>query len=218
MNAVAYPDRLAHPATQLWVELRFASRPLDLGEIVLAVRSRVLVRVAAIHRTLSDWARAGFVEVSGRPHAYQLTAEARRLPDPPSAAEESAPIRAVWNENRGPRQRLWSAMRVLKRFDLVTLRMSADVTELRAKEFLRNMVRAGYLREVPPASAAAPAFWAIGARHCGPLPPVVRYRLINGRPVLRVIDRNDHTVIDVPIRAKALRDRSSEPTQAGGEG
>ena len=218
MNAIAFPDRLLHPSTQVWVELRFAARPLGLGEIVLAVRRQVTVRVGTVHRTLRRWVQAGLVEIIGKPEAYQMTAQARRLPDPPLPDYGTETVRDGWTEHRGPRQRLWTAMRVLKRFDLVTLRMSADVTEPRAKEFLRNMVRAGYLREMPPTSPMASAGWAIGPRQCGPLSPIVRYRMVDGRPFLRVVDRNDGTVIDVPIRPKALRDRLFLPPQHGGEG
>lgn len=118
-----------------------------------------------------------------------------------------------WPRNGTPRARLWMAMRVLKRFDMVQLCMAADVTPDRAKDFLRNMVRTDYLRQQ--VGAHGVVNWIKGGQPWGPMPPRVEHLRIDGRSYLRVTDRNYAIVTDVLLRAHH-QDRLSLPTMDGG--
>lgn len=223
MTAAAHDHvrrRIANATIQTWVELRFAKAPLTFADIYFAVRERTpMVSSRTMWSNLQTWARAGFILMAERPIQFAIIESARGCIDPPPAS--IAPRGRICQ--RSPRQRLWTAMRVLKRFDLVQLRLAADVSVPRAKDFLRTMTRAGYLRII--ASPSTHLSWALGARHCGPLPPAVHHLRIDGMPIMRVTDRNDGTVIDVPLRPhwpdrrRPDRRKSSETQPlAGGEG
>ncbi len=190
-------SRMADPMIQTWIELRFAIRPLTLADIIFAVRQRCEVSARAVIDAIDSWMTRGFVEpVPVRPAAFVMASSGKVLSDPPPLAECYRPRRPL--PPRSPRQRLWTAMRVLKRFDLVTLTMAADVSEQCAKTFLRTMTRASYLREVVLPTGCVS--WVAGSRPWGPQPPVVKHVRIDRRPVQRVIDRNDGTVIDLALR------------------
>lgn len=213
MNALA--TRLADPAVQTWVELRFARTPLSIADILFAVRRRCEVKVRTVIDAVDGWTRAGLVERIGSPASYSMAFDARRLADPPAPpAPAVRPPRSI--PQRSPRQRLWTAMRVLKRFDLVTITMSADVSERCALDFLRTMTRASYLRSIDLPGQTRGTTWVQGARPWGPLPPTVRHLRVAGGTVLRVTDRNDGFTIDLPLRPHRP-DRDNCPDQTGGE-
>jgi len=131
---------------------------------------------------------------------------------PAAAASRTAPSAYCWPRTGTPRARLWAAMRVLKRFGFVELRLAADVSQARAQDFLRIMTRAGYLIRVD--KAFSPPVWSQGERKWGPLPPRVEYLRVANRPVMRVTDRNTAEVVDVPQRPHGP-DRAV-PTADGG--
>lgn len=219
MSAIAaaspLAQRLSDPVIQAWVELRFAKTPLSFGALVLAVCERCgPVRAGHLWCQLKHWLSAGFVEARGHPVHYAMADTAKAHSSPPPAPVRRAPRH--WTERRTPRQRLWSAMRVLKRFDLVQLRIAADVTEANAKNFLRIMTRAGYCH-ITPAAMSGHLSWALGPRHCGPLPPAVHYLRGPCTSIMRVTDRNDGTIVDVPQRLHWPARSESQPL-AGGEG
>ncbi|MEQ1688371.1 MAG: hypothetical protein ABL874_07340 [Sphingopyxis sp.] len=191
--------RITHAPTQAWVELRFAKAPLTFADIYFAVRGRApSITSPTLWTHLRAWMRGGFVRASGHPVHYAMADNARAMAGPPAITR----VRKTrhWTERRTARQRLWSAMRVLKRFDLVQLRLAADVSEPRAKDFLRIMTRAGYLRSDIGVGQIIPT-WARGTRGWGPLAPSSFRLIVEGRPVMRVTDHNDGAVIDLPLRA-----------------
>lgn len=205
--------RLADPGLQAWVTLRFAPEPLSLADIVADVAARLIVPIAGrlrdIIRAIDEWVAADLVQMVGKPAMYAMAAGVRGRSNPPSSGPRSA---THWTMRRTVRQRLWTAMRILKRFDLITLHLAADVSEAQARRFVSTMVRAGYLRPALPAGPM-PA-WVAGARPWGPVAPSLQYQLRDGRSVLILTDRNDGTQIPLPSRWS----RSLDHTTDGGVG
>lgn len=206
--------RLADPTLQTWIELRFAREPLSIADILFAVRTRCEASVRTVVVAVDSWTRQGWIEQHGRPAIYTMVAFARHHANPPPLAAVPRAPRPI--APRSPRQRLWTAMRVLKRFDLVTITMAADVSERTALDFLRTMTRASYLRSVVLPTAAGTT-WVQGARPWGPLPPTIRHLRIASGTILRVTDRNDGVSIDLPLRAHRP-ERSAGADDLGGEG
>lgn len=196
MSALAHsaPDRLTDPLIQTWVELRFAQAPLTAAAIVLAVRQRTGADLRQIMGAVDGWVRAGLVTVDQA--TYAMTDIARRRSSPPPVDHRSAPPRH-WTQRRPARQRLWTAARILRSFDIVTLRRSADVVEARARDFIRIFERAGYLRRGLTATGQLHWTWARGV---GPQAPVVRRVVEHDRTIQRVVDRNDGGIIDIVTR------------------
>ena len=214
--------RLADPTIQTWVELRYATRPLTLSEIADGVRRRCATTLREILAAIDAWVSRGLVAATGRPVAYAMAATAKADPNPPIQSVDAAPR---YHPKRAPRERLWSAMRVLKRFDLVTITMAADVSESRAKDFLRTMTRAGYLRSVVLPTGQGLTTWVSGGRTWGPLPPQITRMMVDGRSIERVTDRNDGTIVDIPLRMHRpdrvgliAGDGSESALEARGEG
>lgn len=190
--ASGFGQRTADPRIQTWVELRFAHAPLTMAEILFAVRDRAsTVTLGLVDQLLLGWHRMGLIERKGRPVAWAMVSEAKRQSNPPELPP-AAPRH--WTERRGPRARMWTAMRVLKRFDLVQLTLSADVPEPLAKQFLSVMERAGYVRRQGDR-------WAQGARPWGPKPPAVTYMRLDEHTVMRVRDRNSDVVFDIRLHS-----------------
>lgn len=204
MNMIAistFGQRTADPQIQTWVELRFASRPMTMGEILLAVRNRASgVTLGLVDQLLTGWHRLGLIERSGKPVTWAMCDKVKRQSNPPEQLPSAV---RHWTERRGPRSRMWTAMRVLKGFDLVQLTMSADVTEPVAKQFLSIMERAGYL-------ARTDNGWRAGPRAWGPRHPAIQYQRMADHTVMRIRDRNSGETFDVRLRGGSPFD--------GGEG
>lgn len=213
--AMARASRLTDGRTQAWIELRFARSALTVAELHGLVSARARASERQVYGWVLQWAADGHLVAQGKPCAYRMTEQASRLADPPVRPRKPRAEPKHWTERRPPRHRLWSAMRVLKRFDMVTLSLSADTNEARTRDFLRIVERAGYVRAVAVPSGAPR--WATGARHLGPKPPRVENLRIAGRPVMRVTDRNDGSVVDVLLRPHR-QDRLALEGDVGGEG
>lgn len=190
--ASAFGNRVADPRVQTWVELRFAQQPMTMGEIVLAVRDRAsTATLGLIDQLLVGWHRLGLVERTSRPVLWSMTSAAKGQSNPPEQLPRTV---QHWTERRGPRSRMWTAMRVLKRFDLVQLKLAADVSEPVAKQFLSIMERAGYLTRTG-------SCWREGTRPWGPKHPAIQYQRLADHSVMRIRDRNSGEEFDVRLRS-----------------
>ena len=189
---VASPIR--HP---LWAALRAREEPASVPELAAAIGATN----AAIAWRLSRWTQAGLLtaikppanEVRGacpsndqQRTRYFMPTDARVHLAPPSLDQ----ARRV-SPKRSGRAAMWRAIRVLKRFDLVQLCMTAEVTESSAKVYVSALLRAGLLvREVRGKAATGQrSLYALVGRS-GPQPPVVSQRREQGRTIAIVTDPN----------------------------
>lgn len=197
MNAIQPPyvaRRLTDPHVQVWVTLRFAPHPLSIADILADVRPRAPMLRHSLSALLARWCQAGHVErVGQRPVRYLMTVSSRQFADPPVIAREPA----HWTQAKPARQRLWAAARVMRSFDIVMLRMAADVRMERAADFIRILTRANYLRASTDTVGTTRWSWI---ERPGPLAPVVRRVDHDGLPHLYLIDRNTGARVTVPVR------------------
>ncbi|WP_370176283.1 hypothetical protein [Sphingobium abikonense] len=174
--------RMRNPELATWTILRFAQAPISLVDIVLANDGSGAPRrdlTATIHM-LDRWRGAGLIERIDKPESYIMHAQARTFRDPPVAGEAAREPKP-----RSARQRLWSAVRVMRKFDLVEICFAASVTSKIARRFLNELTRAGYLIRMDRLGDDHPR-WRL-VRPSGPNHPYLEYR---GRTIVALIDRN----------------------------
>lgn len=163
---------------KLWHILRSQEEPssvADLAHILGTDTPSVGVR-------LSRWTQCGFLLATKPynprdPNLYVMAETARRHPAPPNArATDHTAIRTS-----GP-ARMWRAIRVKKRFDLVELQVMAEVTASAARAYVSTLLRAGILRREVRGSARTGlrSVYALTGTF-GPLPPMIRRRPGVGR-------------------------------------
>lgn len=174
--------RMLDPERATWTHLRFAQAPVRLADLVLANDDAGAARPALADtiRLLDRWRGAGLIDRIEKPESYIMHAQARTFRDPPAVGETArAP------KPRSTRQRIWSAVRVMKRFDLVEICIAASVEKRTARRFLNQLTRAGYLCRTDRHGDDQPR-WRL-SRPSGPTHPGVEYA---GRTVVALIDRH----------------------------
>lgn len=182
MSFVSTP-RMHDPVLATWTILRFAQDPVSIADIILAnddARDLPRIPLADTLRLLDRWRGAGLIERTEKPEAYIMFAKARAFRDPPIVGAVPREPKA-----RSTRQRIWSAIRVMKCFDLVEICFAASVDPAAARRILNELTRAGYLARTDRPGDEHPR-WRI-SRRSGPLHPSVEY---DGRTVVALIDRN----------------------------
>lgn len=216
----AVPPRLKDPAQALWTELRFADAPVDeLDLLVGAVRHCEEARPTRgetfklLEKLLGRWVGARLVAVEpGRPPRYSLERNYVRMASPPALP---APARVNPLPRQTQRQRLWSAARVLRNFDLTTLLIAAEAKPIAARQMLSILERGGWLRRTATGwSTAASRRWGPVAPSWAPIDaPEGRF--------IRVTDNRDGSIIDLPVRRHRRprrQDISSQAALGGGVG
>jgi hypothetical protein len=173
--------RMRNPELATWTILRFAKAPVRLADIILANDAGVApVNLADTIHLLDRWRGAGLIDRIEKPESYIMHAEARNFRDPPAVGETArAP------KPRSTRQRIWSAVRVMKRFDLVEICFAASVKRPAARRVLNELTRAGYLVRTDKSDDDQPRWRLI--RPSGPRHPDVEYC---GRTTVALVDRN----------------------------
>lgn len=202
--------RLKDPAEALWAEMRWARGEIDYITLVRCALAHCGEKFAllgeasrAFDDILDDWVAREIVEAEGRRTRYRIVRKYLFLRSPPPAPNRQPPT-----IKRTQRQRLWSAMRVLRSFDLPTLLMASGASRRSAIELLGLLERAGWLRRVGNG-------WTLsGDRKWGPIAPIVsraadHVRLID--PVTR-----DITEINASRGQRARHSSSSTGAQVGG--
>lgn len=173
----------------LWKALRSAEQPLSVSELHCVTQAHP----NAIQLRLKRWERAGLVSVvSTSPRKFVMKATESQ---PPTMKANGTLVRRP-----NGRQRMWTAMRVLKRFDLPTLMMTAEVARRGAETYINQLARAGYLRMLARGNSMQ-GTWSIYllARRSGPRAPAVHHAPpADGRPsTITLIDRNDGSRHDI---------------------
>jgi hypothetical protein len=204
---------LTDPAQALWSELRFARGPIDLFTMLVGAMRHCEGAHAtrgdtyrALERQLGAWRDAGIVTAAGEPPAYSLERKYLRMASPPAL---SAPPRRNPFPKRTQRQRLWSAMKVLRNFDLPTLLMTAEASRQAAMDMIRVLERAGWLRETKTGWTTA------ASRTWGSVAPTYSHRAGKDGSFIRVTEPVSGAIVDLPIHPKALRDRRRESSAEG---
>jgi hypothetical protein len=194
-TAVCGPDRSAPPARApqdiLWTVLRHAGEPLSIADLV---RRSALDPVIAT-RWLRKWRQAGLLVPVGRQALLKLNGFAMRLAEPP-ADLPSKPLSQRFQPS-SPRQRIWTAIRVLKVFELPALMMAAEATIKMALNYLGDLVRAGYLERIDVRGAPHRKYRIV--LDTGPHHPSVSRVVIEGRPYTRVIDNNNSAQVHLAL-------------------
>lgn len=216
-SSYAVASRLKDPAQALWTELRFASEPVDeLDLLVGAVRhceDACPTRGATfklLETLLGRWVGAHLVvAVPSKPPRYSLERNCLSMASPPALP---APVRANPLPKRSQRQRLWSAARVLRTFDLPTLLIAAEASAKAARDMLNILERGGWLRRTP-------AGWSTAnGRPWGPVAPSWARIVEAGKPIIRIIDQRDGSTIDLPVRRHRAQSRQDSSTVAFADG
>lgn len=186
-------SRVARP---LWAAMRAARQPLTIRELHLASGAHP----NAIQLRLRRWERAGYVlRQAGMPNRFSL---GKAAPVTPPTVNDKGEKGVMAN----CRDRLWRAMRILKKFDVPTLQLAADASSSNTQSYLNWLRRAGYVRIL--------RFGARGqgehstyqlVRSTGRLTPTIRATTVDGRLTRRLYDPNTDTEIDVSPGAASLR-------------
>lgn len=81
---------------------------------------------------------------------------------------KAAPMRSEQD-----RQRMWNSMRILRQFSTIDIQLTADVRARNARQYVRVLLDAGYLRIAQPAQPGAAGGGAVYAlvRNTGPHAP-----------------------------------------------
>lgn len=196
------------PGTQairkpLWAALQNREAPACTAELARAIGATS----RPVQLRLRSWAKAGLLTVTLNPAVhpnyrkeYAMTEASRATAAPPAVDHRGQP-----RLERAGRDRMWRAIRTLKRFDLPTLLMTAEVTRRSAEDFINALLRAGLLIREQRGSNHR-FTWSIYAlaRPAGPLTPVVRHRATAEGRVREVFDPNTDQLHDIsPRRASA---------------
>jgi hypothetical protein len=175
----------------LWAALRAAHDPASISELHVASRAHP----NAIHLRLRRWLAAGFVnEFDGRPKRFAMSNTAQALPKPPVCGEDLCPR----VPERTTRDRMWSSMRVLRRFDLPTLMITAEATRRSAEDFINCLLRAGFLNREHRGNSTR-GDWSIYVviRRSGSKTPIVSHGTRDGVRFRQVVDPNDGSTFDI---------------------
>ena len=174
----------------LWQALRAAGAPATIPELHVMSRARP----QAICLRLGRWVRAGLVhDLGGRPKRFVMSDPAAQPSLPPRVGASGAVLPA-----RTARDRMWTAMRVLRSFDLPQLMMAAQVTRRSAEDFINCLLRAGMLRRAYRGNSRR-GDWSLYqlAGRRGPKTPIVSHGRRDGRRFRHVIDPNDGEIFDI---------------------
>lgn len=194
----------------LWRRLSASAAPASVRDLHLLTSAHP----NAIQHRLDRWVRAGFVtRIEGTPKRYAMTDAAPRTYTPPRVAIDGR----VADRPRTNRDRLWSAMRVLRTFDLPTLEIAAGATRRSAEDFVNCLQRSGHVRLTRRGYPAA-GTWSTYAlvRNSGPRAPSIVHRATAAGRLREVIDRNTGVRFDISPAAVTLRSRSADPDVDGG--
>lgn len=175
--------RMRDPALAAWTVLRFAQKPVSLADILFAnddVAQGARPTLADTIHLLDRWRGAGLIQRIEKPECYIMQAEARAFRDPPAVGETAREPKP-----RSTRQRIWSAVRVMRSFDLVEICFAATVEARAARRILNELTRAGFLTRTDRAGDDHPR-WRL-TRPSGPLHPRIEYA---GRTMVAMVDRN----------------------------
>lgn len=177
----------------LWAALIAAPTPTSVAELHVLTRAKP----NAIQHRLARWRAAGLViQIQGRPNRFIMS----------DTIDPKTPMPAVTIAGRArfkprtARARMWSAIRVLRSFDLPQLLMSAACSRRSGEDFINCLVRAGYLRTTSIGNPTRGTWTTYClARNSGPVAPIVRHRARTDGPgrIRLVVDGNTGAEFDI---------------------
>jgi hypothetical protein len=138
------PPTVGSLSAAAWATLRRIGRPATFEELVEA--SGCSDR--PLYCRLRRWKNSGHVtKIEAKPRRFALTSAAPDIAEPPRVSI-ALDVESV--EGRGPsaRERIWSVMRILKRFDLPMLMITAEANRRACEDFVNLLSRAGYVRRL----------------------------------------------------------------------
>ena len=112
------------------------------------------------------------------------------------------------------RQRMWSAIRVLKFFDMPQLVMTAGVSDRSARDYVRHLTATGYLDPVPTEMRTKFRL----ARNTGPKHPITRARIDGRVSLIQADDRNDGKLYEYRLDFGAPHVRARDATLRSEDG
>lgn len=125
----------------LWRALLGCERPMTIGELAAATS----IGTKQIDLRLNLWVAAGLLQkVPGRrtsPGTFILAPTAERTPTPPMIDRLGRSL----PKPRAAYERIWSAIRVCKAFDVAELSMAASVERRSLMAYLGALRRTGYI-------------------------------------------------------------------------
>lgn len=197
----------------LWRALCASPAPVT----VMDLRARTGGDRTVILRQLNRWVAKGLVtRFESEPDRFAMTDTADRTPQPPQVNASGIAHPRL----RTAREKLWSAMRVLREFDLPTLTMTSGASRRSAEELINVLHRAGHLRQLVRGNPTT-GVWSTYrlVRNSGPRAPLVRHRLAaDGRRQRELVDGNTGHRFDISPHATSLRKRRSATVADGGVG
>ncbi len=175
----------------LWSLLRVAADPMSIGDIV----RRSGFDPVVVTRWLRKWRSSGLLVHVGRQCEISMNGFARRY----EIAPEDVPIKPLGQRftPANMRQRIWTAVRVLKVFELPMLVLAAETNTYSALKYLGELVRAGYLERIDPPGAPHRKYRIV--LDTGPHHPSVSRVVIDGRPYTRIIDHNNSAQLHLAL-------------------
>jgi hypothetical protein len=179
------------PENKLWTLLRDAGEPLSIADII----RRSAIEPTIVTRWLRKWRVAGLIVPVGRQALLKMNGFAMRLSEPPVDLP-SKPLGRRF-EPSSPRQRIWTAVRVLQVFELPMLLITAETTMNTALNYLGDLVRAGYLERIDVRGAPHRKYRI--ALDTGPLHPAVSRVVLDNRPYTRVVDHNNGAQVHMAL-------------------
>lgn len=138
-QGVTQPRREGALGVLVWRAMRRLDRPVSLQELIAATGAGD----RSIYCRLFRWIRDGLVvRIEPQPMLFTLTAQAQDVEAPPEIIVRKPQKRP------SARARIWAAMRVLKRFDVPVLIMTAEANQRACAEMIGFLCRAGYAKPI----------------------------------------------------------------------
>lgn len=182
------------PQNTLWTLLRNAGEPLSIADII----RRSALEPAIVTRWLRKWRVAGLIVPVGRQALLKMNGFAMRLSEPPVDLP-SKPLGQRFQPS-SPRQRIWTAVRVLQVFELPMLLLTAETSMSTALSYLGDLVRAGYLERIDVRGAPHRKYRVV--LDTGPHHPAVSRVRLDDRPYTRIVDHNNGAQLHLALGAR----------------
>lgn len=194
-------------AGPLWSALRSAITPPSIPELLAACPGSY----DTVHTALKRWQdRGAIIRCADKPLRFRL--KDRSLDTPPDGRSEMAKTNI---RERSARQRIWTAMRVLKTFDAPTLQMTTNASPRAVATFIDQLQRAKYVQMVERGfrQTGRTSVYRL-ARNTGPKCPTTTRP--DGKMV--ILDNNNGRRVDISPGAVSLRKKSTTVNSGGGVG
>lgn len=217
MGAITWlgtPRKTCIVSDPLWRALQSVLEPVTTTELSVACAD---ASWDSRHVALTRWVERGAViRHDGRPYRYLLHPDYRGRPNPDGRGPE---VRERMREVT-QQQRVWTAVRVLRTFDVPTLCMAAASARSTTHQYVNILRRAGYVDVVKPFDRflARPATFRL-IRNTGPKCPTT-HKVARDTSAITLRDNNTgRTVLLQPgehISRKSPTRSDEQPALMGG--